>query len=146
MALIRHPIAQLQACYYDSDWDDYADGKPFDLFIIYKYRELVKTFDYEKHLPYRNIQLYMFGHQPMFNDIRNAVKLKISQIDEDFDLVMIQEHMLESLVLLRHQLNWDMKSVVLFGLHSRPEDYSITELGKDVNDTIILFNEGRKFN
>lgn len=143
IVLIRHPISHLQTCYYDNDWDDYAENRPFNYFVSYKYHHLAKAFDFDKNLPYRNIQLFIFGFPPSHNDNRQMIKQKIDQVSSEFDLVMIQEHMMESLVLLKHELDLAMEDVVTFSLHPRPEDYEISELDKDVNDTIIFYNEGR---
>ena len=51
---------------------------------------------------------------------------------------------MESLVLLKHELCWTYEDVVVFGMHSRPENYDVKELTKEANDTIIFYNEGTR--
>ena len=50
--------------------------------------------------------------------------------------------MMESLVLLKHELGWLYEDMVTFSLYARPENYPLSELSKNVNDTVILYNEG----
>lgn len=49
---------------------------------------------------------------------------------------------MESLILLKYELKWSYEEMVVFGIHSHPENYPNKELTKAVNETIILYNEG----
>ena len=55
------------------------------------------------------------------DDLNNEtlVRKKISEIEEDFDLVMIAEYFYESLILLRHELCWSLEDVTSFQLNAR---------------------------
>ena len=46
----------------------------------------------------------------------------IEDLDSQFDLVMIAEHMDESLVLMRHILCWSLQDVVVFTKNARREE------------------------
>lgn len=140
--MLRHPITHLQATYYDNDWSDYAEGRSFRYFIDNKYLRLSKVYDFEKNLPYRNIQMFFLGLQPSMNGVREVVSYRIDKIEQDFDVILFQEYMLESLVFLKHELNWAVEELVVFSLHSRPENNNLEELTEEVNATIILHNEG----
>lgn len=139
---MRHPVLYLQASYYDNEWSDYVRGASFRTFIEDHYTRFALTFDYEKNLPYRNIQMFMLGSQPRQSEDRQHVEHKGKYLNKDFDVVMFQEHMMESLVLLKHSLNWKYKDLVTFGTHPHPERYDLRELTADVNRTIIHYNEG----
>ncbi|XP_066922080.1 galactosylceramide sulfotransferase-like [Clytia hemisphaerica] len=47
----------------------------------------------------------------------------IKTMDQDFSLVMISEYMLESMVLLKDELCWDLQDVVYFTLNKRPNKF-----------------------
>ncbi|XP_067930847.1 galactosylceramide sulfotransferase-like [Watersipora subatra] len=142
IVVIRHPIAHLQAIYYDNDWSDFVNDNSFNYFIKYQYRQFARIFDFDSNLPYRNIQLFSLGYPAAHNDNREAVRHKVEDIIHDFHLVIIQEYMLESLVLLKEQLNWQLEDMTTFSLHARPEYYGYEELDERVNKTVVLHNEG----
>ncbi|KAK3092806.1 hypothetical protein FSP39_007431 [Pinctada imbricata] len=62
----------------------------------------------------RNGMAYDFGFP--INDIRNASRMKIDKfvkkLDVEFDLVIVLEHLDESLVLMRRMLRWSMKDIL----------------------------------
>lgn len=66
--------------------------------------------------------------QTFFN--RSAVKDFVRGLDKTFDIVMIAERMLESLVLLRDLLCWNVDDVVVFK-HNARSDIHRVPLGHD---------------
>ena len=57
------------------------------------------------------------SHKNLNNE--TLVREKIEEIETDFDLVMIAEYFYESLILLRHELCWDLQDVTSFTLNAR---------------------------
>ena len=55
-----------------------------------------------------------------------AVKNKIEEMDETFDLVLMAERFDESMILLKDQLCWDYQDVVNFKLNARKESKKTT--------------------
>ncbi|CAH1773332.1 unnamed protein product [Owenia fusiformis] len=62
----------------------------------------------------QNKQLFDLGMQP--NNSRNIVEVinKIHEIDRTFHLVMISEYFKESLILLKHLMNWSFHDIIYF--------------------------------
>lgn len=67
----------------------------------------------------RNQQLWDLGMDQKDINNHEAVKLKIKQIDEDFDLVMIAEDFDSSLVLLSDVLCWPLANMTSLKLNAR---------------------------
>jgi len=111
---------------------------PVDEFeSLYNYVHFDKTFhmDVEKFVteyigarrPIQRVNGYLGRNQQLWDlgmdqaDINNheAVKLKIKQLDEDFDLVMISEDFDSSLVLLSDVLCWPLANMTSLKLNAR---------------------------
>ena len=65
--------------------------------------------------------LFDFGLDPKDMDNGSMVESKIKEIDDRFNLVMMQESFSESLVLLKEELCWDLDDVTNFKLNGRKE-------------------------
>ena len=65
--------------------------------------------------------LYDLGLDPKDMDNDSKVDSKIKEIDERFNLVMMQDSFSESLVLLKEELCWDLNDVTNFKLNGRQE-------------------------
>ena len=70
----------------------------------------------------KNQMLYDFGLDENQLDHKGRVAGKIKEIEENFDFVMIAEYFSESLVLLKHQLCWDLLDVTSFHLNGRMDN------------------------
>uniref|UniRef100_F6TYZ7 Galactosylceramide sulfotransferase n=3 Tax=Ciona intestinalis TaxID=7719 RepID=F6TYZ7_CIOIN len=53
------------------------------------------------------------------NEQAKYLKLAAERIEQEFDLVMISDHFMESLILLKDLMCWDLKDVVSLKLNSR---------------------------
>ena len=69
----------------------------------------------------RNQMLFDFGLHPSHFDDPTKVSMKIRQVEEDFDLVLIADRFEESVVLLRNALCWTYKDVSYLKLNARQE-------------------------
>ena len=66
------------------------------------------------------------GLSPEIFDDEIAITEEIERLDREFDLVMVANRMEESLVLLKHLLNWPLENVVHLNLNRRkPEKSSV---------------------
>lgn len=90
ITLVRHPIAHLQAAYYENEWSVYVGGLKFDQYIELHYHRFAKTYDFGKNSPYRNLQFFNIGLQPSLNDNRDFVKIKAEAVKKQFNLVLVQ--------------------------------------------------------
>ncbi|XP_055344897.1 galactose-3-O-sulfotransferase 2-like [Paramacrobiotus metropolitanus] len=97
-----------------------------------RYKVSLKKFLEAPHKYYFNSTVRDFARNPMMfdfgldmEDFENSKKIieKIQEIDRRFALVMIAEHMEESLVLLRQLLCWSWDDVVVFRLNARKAQY-----------------------
>ena len=82
----------------------------------------------------KNPNAFDLGHNPW---LENSLKVSqvIDTVQNEFNLVMISEYMLESLVLLKDELCWDLEDVVYFTLNKRPKKYrhKFDDIRKDKN-------------
>jgi hypothetical protein len=64
------------------------------------------------------------GISPKIFDDETAVKKEIERLDREFDLVMVANKMDESLILLKHLLNWPLQNVLHLNLNRRKPEMS----------------------
>jgi hypothetical protein len=77
----------------------------------------------------RNQMAWDMGLSPEIFDDEIAVAKAIERLDREFDLVMVAHRMEESLVLLKHLLNWPLENVVHLNLNRRkPEKSSVLSI------------------
>ncbi len=74
----------------------------------------------------RNQMAWDMGLSPEIFDDEIDITKEIERLDREFDLVMVANRMEESLVLLKHLLNWPLENVVHLNLNRRkPEKSSV---------------------
>jgi len=83
---------------------------------------------------------YDFGFDN-WNENENYISEAISQIDSIFDLVLISDHMLESLVLLSDLMNWPLKDVACMQVNSQTHKNSLNS-----TDKIRVREKARRWN
>ncbi|KZS14763.1 Uncharacterized protein APZ42_020124 [Daphnia magna] len=73
----------------------------------------------------RNQMAWDMGLSPDIFDDKAAVNKEIERLDREFDLVMVSNRMEESLILLKHLLNWPLQNVIHLNLNRRkPEKWT----------------------
>ena len=72
------------------------------------------------HFLMKNPNAFDLGHRTWVED-EDSVSEIVGAVKKDIDLVMISDRMLESLVLLKDELCWDLEDVVYFTLNKRPK-------------------------
>ena len=90
ITLVRHPIAHLQAAYYENEWSSYVGGLKFGQYIEFQYHRFAKTYDFHMNSPYRNLQLFNLGLNPSQNGNREYVMIKVESVRKQFHLVLVQ--------------------------------------------------------
>jgi len=65
-----------------------------------------------------------------WNENTNYISNAISQIDSIFDLVLVSDHMLESLVLLSDLMNWSLNDVACMQINSQTHKNTLNEVDK----------------
>ncbi|XP_064642475.1 galactosylceramide sulfotransferase-like [Lineus longissimus] len=115
----------------------------------------------------RNFMLTDLGFSSENSDSETKIREYIDYLDDNFDLIMIKEYLLESLVLMRRLLCWDIRDVICRYVNRnkkykyRPDDENEEKLMKLYNEwskgDVILYdhfnktlwkkisNEGRDF-
>ena len=85
----------------------------------------------DKHIhAIKNQNAFDLGFDPWNQDAANIAKV-IDTVEKEFQLVMVSDYMLESLVLLKDELCWNLEDVVFFTLNKRPK-----KLRQAVNNVI----------
>jgi len=72
---------------------------------------------------------YDFGFDN-WNETENYISNAISQIHSMFDLVLVSDHMLESLVLLSDLMNWQLEDVACMQINSQTHKNSLNATDK----------------
>lgn len=112
--------------------------------LVYNYATFAKEFDYSNNMPYRNIQLFNLGSKTE-TGFRVSVTDAIDTL-KSFDLVLIEERLQESLVLLKHTLGWEWSDIVTFTKENLLVDPRMSEeLTDGINSTLKLFNAGMSY-
>ncbi|XP_059351555.1 galactosylceramide sulfotransferase-like [Daphnia carinata] len=79
----------------------------------------------------RNQMAWDMGLSPdIFEDTETVTK-EIERLDSEFDLVMVAHRMDESLILLRHLLNWPLQNVIHLNLNRRRAEKRLPSLSTD---------------
>eukprot|EP00795_Rhopilema_esculentum_P002149 gene2149-17736_t len=71
----------------------------------------------------RNGMFYDLGLESKDFDNRHRIREAISQLDGEFDLVMMKEHFDESLILLKRLACWDIDDLVYFNQNERHTNF-----------------------
>ena len=58
-----------------------------------------------------------------WNEYPSEIKKIVTTVQNDFNLVMISEYMMESLLLLKDELCWDLSDIVFFTMNKRPNKF-----------------------
>ncbi|XP_078606038.1 galactosylceramide sulfotransferase-like isoform X1 [Branchiostoma floridae x Branchiostoma japonicum] len=135
LAILRHPINILKSvfnwCSLDSRLSIKSDN-PVAYFLenIDQYAKQLDGVDSPVTL--RNFMSFEFGYksspvQPSDDEIQMFVKT----IKKDFNLIMILEHLDESLVLLRRIMCWDITDILYLTKNAESYDYRRAEISSD---------------
>jgi len=123
ITIVRDPVDLFESLwvyagmdhYYKTDLETFALSPKTGLFANRAYKNLG-----------RNQMLWDSGLNARYMDNVTAVKNKIEDLDNTFDLVLMAERFDESMILLKHQLCWDFRDVVNFKLNARKESKKTT--------------------
>ena len=85
----------------------------------------------------RNQMAFDLGFEPRYFDDAHIVKKFINELDSIFHLVLINEKMDESLILLKHLLCWSIEDVISFQHNRRSSLYTLKEPLPSKVDKII---------
>ncbi|XP_041471418.1 galactosylceramide sulfotransferase-like [Lytechinus variegatus] len=117
VTIIRHPSTQFESMYayygfqrnFNVTLKEFADNPQ-----TYYRREIAKP-----HHTALNPTLYDLGMQKPEMADECVIRNKIATLEDDFDLVLIAEYLLESLVLLRELMCWDLSDMTYFSSRVR---------------------------
>ncbi|XP_012562287.2 galactosylceramide sulfotransferase isoform X1 [Hydra vulgaris] len=152
IGVVRNPIDHFQSLY------DYMDISYFmalisngtDLFSEFASNPLEKTSQFvnktKKYEPIfdliKNPQLYDLGFEKKDYKTKLDLKFLIREIDEQFDFVLVNEYMDESLVLLQRKLCWQLSDVIYLKQRVRKNRQPISEKTKK---DILRWNQEDEF-
>lgn len=84
----------------------------------------------------RNGMFFDLGLEPKDFENQNIVDKSITELNTQFDLVMLMEHFDESLVLLKRLLCWDINDMMYFHLNERRSSQKRTQFSHSLVDKI----------
>lgn len=94
-----------------------------------------------RNLKLRNQQLFDFGLK--YEDITNKYRINetIREVENSFHLIMIAEYFDESLILLKHLLNWKIEDLIYLKQNVRVDKLK-SPISKELRKKINIYNEG----
>ncbi|XP_041470116.1 galactosylceramide sulfotransferase-like [Lytechinus variegatus] len=139
VTIIRHPSTQFESMYayygfkgtFKVDLEGFAD-KPQN------YYRRQSTIPSHSAL---NPTLYDLGMSKLQMNNDGAIRNKIATLENDFDLVLVAEHLLESLVLLKELMCWDLSDVTFFSANARTKSH-VDKMSKRTFDQLYKWNHG----
>ena len=124
--MIRHPVDLFR-----SAWDYFNYGKFYNL-TLQQFAEGIDTSRGKLEIQINHhFLLHDFGiPEQDINDLK-FIDTKIREIDDNFDLILIQERFEESMILLKDLLCWDNADLLHLKLNHAPNTKSkLTEEGR----------------
>ena len=86
-----------------------------------------------------NFQLRYLGENKISNNTNYFTKL-FKRLDLEFDLIIIMEHYVESLVLMKNLLCWKLDDVVFISQHVRTDSKHLETMTTSLRNNIERFN------
>ncbi|XP_017366205.1 galactose-3-O-sulfotransferase 2 isoform X2 [Cebus imitator] len=133
-SILRNPVFQLESSfiYYKAYAPAFQRAPSLDAFLASP-----QTFYNDSHLLRdvyaKNNMWFDFGFNPNAPAEEGYMRARIAEVEQRFQLVLIAEHLDESLVLLRRRLRWALDDVVAFRLNSRSAR-SVTRLAPETRE------------
>jgi galactosylceramide sulfotransferase len=135
VTIVRDPAKTMESYYNYFNMKEEFFGVSFEKFIK-------NPNFYERKKPkivFRNIQSFDLGLDVQkFDDFR-AISEFIRKLDNIFNLVMLQEFLYESLILLKNLLCWTFEDMVTFEKNARNESY-VESLSNSAIDEVYKWN------
>ena len=134
---IRNPVTHFESAFVKFKVADLASIKnqthPLTAFFMRKpFRKHFDRFN-------DNFQLRYFGVKTFPNDTKYFTDL-FKRLDLEFDLVIILEHYVESLVLMKNLLCWKIDDVVFISQHIRADSKRLETMTTSLRHNIENFN------
>ena len=134
---IRDPLTHFESAFADFQVAELASIKnqthPMTEFFMQK--PFKKQFGFFND----NYQLRYFGEKTFSHDTNYFTNL-FKRLDLEFDLVMILEHYVESLVLMKNLLCWKIDDVVFISQHIRTDSKRLETMTTSLRHNIESFN------
>jgi hypothetical protein len=127
LSIVRDPVQVLESMfhYLQPEFGEfYGAGDIHEMVIIIKNGSSPLLNKRAGDLYGRNQMAWDMGLSPEIFDDEIAITKEIERLDREFDLVMVAHRMEESLVLLKHLLNWPLENVVHLNLNRRKPEIS----------------------
>ncbi|XP_062598634.1 galactose-3-O-sulfotransferase 3-like [Saccostrea cucullata] len=132
IGIVREPFQQFKSIIR---YFDYAKHNKYAQFLRQFLQNITLSKNKENHNPATtvlnnrmafefNFPLHLFDSFSL-----HEVKQYLQKLDEEFDLVIINEYMEESVVLLRRMLNWDVQDVLFVNLNVNQGSSDLNKVG-----------------
>ena len=128
ISIVRDPNDIIHSAFTYFQWNKDPNTKSIADFIQ-QYPKL--SFDKGVDIPYKNLMMYVFGLQVVDFQNEDKVQEKLKEIEDDFDLILINEYMLPSLILMKELLNWTYEDVACFHVNKQTSSHNSSRLDLD---------------
>lgn len=137
ITILRHPRSLIHSAFEYFEWKNV-----FGTWENYtrSFAKMKLAIDTINNVPFRNLMLYDFGLEVSEMDADDAVEALVEHVHSRFDVVMLQEYMHESLVLLRHTLNWSYEDVAVFEVNKISHKESGVQSAKEAMTAVDWWN------
>ncbi|XP_078380141.1 galactosylceramide sulfotransferase-like [Oculina patagonica] len=151
ITILRNPVSQFESTFSYMEFAHLlgigSTKNPLATFFEDPNRTMAKISDFSASgsaVPYlhllRNGQSFDLGLESAQFFIEEKTNDVISELDSNFDLVLMMEYFDESLVLLARELCWDIRDVVYFKLNQRRSSDLKTNLSEELAQKIRQWN------
>ncbi|KFZ68473.1 Galactose-3-O-sulfotransferase 2, partial [Podiceps cristatus] len=122
-SILRNPISLLESSYiyYKDSVPAFTISKDVNEYLASPMKYYHPA-DYWQNIYARNIMWFDFGYDNNAEDKQQYVQTVLEEIEQNFHLILIADYFDESMILLKHELCWDLDDVVYFKLNSRSQD------------------------
>ncbi|XP_077814285.1 galactose-3-O-sulfotransferase 2 isoform X4 [Macaca mulatta] len=133
-SILRNPVFQLESSfiYYKTYTPAFLRAPSLDAFLASP-RTFYNDSLLLKNVYAKNNMWFDFGFDPNAPREEGYVRARIAEVERRFQLVLIAEHLDESLVLLRRRLRWALDDVVAFRINARSAR-SVTRLAPETRE------------
>ncbi|XP_030659244.1 galactose-3-O-sulfotransferase 2 [Nomascus leucogenys] len=133
-SILRNPVFQLESSfiYYKTYAPAFSGAPSLDAFLASP-RTFYNDSRLLRNVYAKNNMWFDFGFDSNAPPEEGYVRARIAEVERRFQLVLIAEHLDESLVLLRRRLRWALDDVVAFRLNSRSAR-SVTHLAPETRE------------
>ncbi|XP_006825806.2 galactosylceramide sulfotransferase-like [Saccoglossus kowalevskii] len=122
------------------EMDKHAIASPFMHYIQHSFNFSKQAYPACTHQR-RNGMMWTLALDYGYQDNDTAIQLKIDQLDQTLDLVMLAEYYDESLILLKKIMCWKEDDILYYSINVRRNKLIVKTISPEIKNTIAKYNK-----